>query len=247
MDAASLPSEIRRLLPCGYTTPGSYGLRTGWAVELNAWGASVPYKAEVFPSFHDAKTGPLWGAIWDFSAADGKNVQAYLEAKTGKKPWDDKPVAGSVLPKPLSTISKLEASFAYRLDAIGNCNVALESWLTKNVSSGPDEIVCEIMAWTESHGTCHPAGRVIDRFADQWGQQWGMYYEAPTDSRAWPYFAFYGIVPTYRRVDMLAMIRRAVEELGLAADPVVATVEVGCELFDGVGAFAMDRCEVTCE
>lgn len=247
----TLSAELNAL-PLSWDKSGTYGLRPGFALEVNDWNCKdVPHTLTAHADREYSKIG----FQWDIPEPTGE-VMMYPEViGYGRKPWVEFSLFNSLL-KSLSEHTKVETEFAYRIEASGKYNVALQSWLLSSADAGPEGIVAEIMYWLEASGGAVPAGRqylqalgMHANYTDKFGQSWDVWQDAPTSSRPWPYYAFVANGVAAGQVDVLGSLGmlRTLDTMPLEGDPYLATVEIGTEVFSGTGSIIYDLFNVEVE
>lgn len=165
---------------------------------------------------------------WDWDNPDPSKVCAYTELIIGKKPWsqfrsDDR------FPIPIDRVSPLVADVEVKHEGSGRYNLALDCWLTKNETSGPDDIAAEVMVWLFNHGgAMQPAGSRSPSTALDLFEVWHGH------NSKWPIVSFVGYTKHTRDLWLGILIKDAVSR-GLPDANFLASVSVGHEIVNGAG------------
>lgn len=212
---------------------------------LNVWNPDangVPGSDKSFclaPVRADAPPTPQRPWSWSWEVPGGGNaVTAYPGVVHGHSPWHGHGAAPSSVSVAESDIT---ARYAYRIEASGTYNAALEVWLTDDGTPAPAHITEEVMIWTERSGM-HPAGTLVgdDLLID--GRRFDLHAASShTDisgsvAADWAYFAFVAQSPVRAAtLDVSAFLDHLVSAGHVPASRHVSSVEFGTEIVAGHG------------
>jgi hypothetical protein len=237
--------------------PGVTSNCAAWATQVdgpyryenNVWGhdkAKSGYEQCLLQRTVNGRVERGWS--WNWPGFDA-SVFAYPQIVFGWKPWSGGQPTDERFPLKVADIEHLALHYEVETQATGTYNLAPEIWLTRSgkwtPSATPGLITTEIMFWMDYSGGAEPAGKLVDR-----PKVGGIGYEMwrADDFGAggkWRYLAFKSTeIRRQGTIDMLAVLRYAIERKLVNADHYVASVEFGNEVMGGSGTTWVERFEV---
>lgn len=185
------------------------------------------------------------GWTWDWPDTGNAHVRAYPEIIFGWKPWDDIPTTAK-LPKPLSALAGVTATYRIAVAGTGAFNTTFDLWLipdaapVKDPATGQPRISTEVMVWVANQDL-RPAGTVIDTVPATFGTL-TLYREAFPN---WTYYAFVLDAPLYEgRIELNDLLQYLIAGGHVSPNEHLASVEFGTEIAFGKGAADLIEYEV---
>jgi hypothetical protein len=128
---------------------------------------------------------------WDWPPVEDERVKASPGIIYGRKPWDKRSTT-SALPRRLSDVGRLSATFEASVSGTGIYNLAFDLWITGSSRPSPENRTGEVMIWVDAGHWDHAAGVPVVINGEEYD-----FYKDDGGNGAWSYLAFFKTTPTH--------------------------------------------------
>ena len=177
---------------------------------------------------------------WDWPSWQDDRVKASPGIVFGWKPWDRKSTTPK-LPRKLSEVRHMTASFDASVAASGVYNVALDMWITSSPKPSPGRRTREIMIWLDdSHWDRRIEGdRVVIG-----GEEYD-FHKGTVKNGGWTYIVFFKVSPKYKgTVPIHEFLQYLIKNRHVSRDEYLASIEFMNEIVEGTGKAEVREYEI---